>query len=615
MLNRYPLWKNLLILLVLATGLLYALPNLYPEDPAVQISGSRGSVTLGEDERQLAESALQTANIAYLSIEQEGNSLLIRLTDEGHQLPAREAIQQALGNQYVVALNQAATTPDWLTALGGKRINLGLDLRGGVHFQMEVDMEAAVNQQLEVTASEVRSTLRRERLRFRQVQVEEGKLWVRMASAEDLEPAQRLLRPNLDEYEFDQREADSLLVLSLTEQAIREIEDYAVDQNIITLRNRVNELGVAEPLVQRSGRNRIVVELPGVQDTAAAKRVLGATANLEFRLEARRNAEPLETEVFDFRDQPGRTATLERDIITTGNNVANASVGFDENNRPQVNIRLNGQGGRLMSQATRPNVGRSMAVVFIEHKTESRFETIDDELVEIREPYTERGIISLATIQSELGASFRITGIGNMQEASELALLLRAGALAAPIYFVEERTIGPSLGQRNIERGITSIQIGLALVVLFMLVWYRVFGIFATVALASNLILLTALLSVLGATLTLPGMAGIVLTLGMAVDANVLINARIKEEIYHRGLSPQNAIHAGYEKAFSTILDANITTFLVAVILFSVGTGPVKGFAVTLSLGLLTSMFTAILVTRMQVNWVYGSRRLDRLSI
>lgn len=615
MLNRYPLWKNLLILLVIGIGVIYALPNLYPEDPAVQISGSRSSIVITERELNRAEQALQGAGIGVLQSSLENNSVLFRLADGEQQLAAREVIQQALGEGFVVALNQAATTPEWLTSIGARSVNLGLDLRGGVHFLMEVDMDAALKQQLEVTASEVRATLRTERVRFRQVAVEDGQLQIRLASADQLPEARRLLQRNLNNYVFTEDADASLLTLTLNEQAVRELEDYAVDQNLITLRNRVNELGVAEPLVQRSGRNRIVVELPGVQDTAAAKRVLGATANLEFRLEARRNADPLDTENFTFRDQPGRTALLERDIITTGSNVANASLGFDENNRPQVDIRLNGQGGRLMSQATRHNVGRAMGVVFIEYKTRTRIERQNGERVEVREPYVEQGIISLATIQSELGSSFRITGVGSVQEASELALLLRAGALAAPIYFVEERTIGPSLGAKNIEQGVMSIQIGLALVVLFMLVWYRTFGIFACVALATNLILLVALLSMLGATLTLPGIAGIVLTLGMAVDANVLINARIKEEIYHRGMSPQNAIHAGYEKAFSTILDANVTTFLVAVILFSIGTGPVKGFAVTLSLGLLTSMFTAIMVTRMQVNWVYGGRRIERLSL
>lgn len=614
MLNRYPLWKNLLILLVIMIGAIYALPNLYPENPAVQISGTRGSIEITDFDLSRAEQALEQAGINVLQASLENNSGLIRLLADDQQLAAREVIQAALGEKYVVALAQAATTPEWLLNLGARGVNLGLDLRGGVHFLMEVDMDAAVKQQLDITASEIRATLRTERLRFRKVSVVDGQVQVLLGSVDDLDKARRLLQIDRINYVFQADQA-GMLSLNLNEQAIRDLEDYAVDQNLITLRNRVNELGVAEPLVQRSGRNRIVVELPGVQDTAAAKRILGATANLEFRLEAGRSTDPLDTETFTFRDQPNRDAMLERDIITTGNHVANASVGFDENNKPQVNIRLNGQGGRLMSDATKNNVGRAMAVLFIEHKTRTRFVEKDGERVEVREPYTEQGIISLATIQSQLGASFRITGSGSVQEASELSLLLRAGALAAPIYFVEERTIGPSLGQKNIEQGITSIQIGLALVLIFMLAWYRVFGIFACVALTVNLVMLLALLSVLGATLTLPGIAGIVLTLGMAVDANVLINARIKEEIYHRGLSPQNAIHVGYEKAFATILDANITTFLVAIILFSIGTGPVKGFAVTLSLGLLTSMFTAILVTRMLVNWVYGGRRIERISL
>lgn len=618
MLNRYPLWKILLVLAVVALGGVYALPNLYPDNPAIQISGSRSSHQLTSQDLTRAKIALEEAGIGVLNQELENNTGLLSLLSSEQQLAARETIQEALGQNFVVALAQAPTTPNWLTSIGAKKLNLGLDLRGGVHFLLEVDMDAAVKQQLEVTAGEIRSELRTNRIRYRQVSVNNGQILVNLARAEDLTSARRLLQKELHKekqsYLFSEDTAQSRLQLSLTDQALAELEDYAVEQNLTTLRNRVNELGVAEPLVQRSGRSRIVVELPGVQDTAAAKRVLGATANLEFRLEAARNANSLETQEFTFRDQDNRTATLESDIITTGNNVANASLGFDENNKPQVNIRLNSQGGRLMSNATKTNVGRSMAVVFIEHKTRDRQVREDGQLVTKREAYREEGIISLATIQSQLGSSFRITGIGGVQEASELALLLRAGALAAPIYFAEERTIGPSLGQKNIEMGVNSVKIGLVLVVVFMLAWYRVFGLFACAALTTNLILLIALLSVLGATLTLPGIAGIVLTLGMAVDANVLINARIKEELF-RGQSPQNAIFAGYEKAFATIVDANLTTLLVAVILFSIGTGPVKGFAVTLSLGILTSMFTAIMVTRLLVNWVYGGKPVDKLSI
>lgn len=616
MLNRYPLWKNLLILVILAFGVIYSLPNFYSEDPAVQISGARSSTEVGAQAETRIQSVLQAHDITPKRIDDTGRGLLVRFNSDQDQRAAKQLIQQQLGQDYVVALNLAENTPAWLKEIGAKPMKLGLDLRGGVHFLLEVDMPAAVKQRLEVAAGQARTELRQARLRYRQVSVENSTLNIRMARAEQMSEAARVLSKALgNEYTSEIDEDSGTLSFSLTEVATREIENYAIKQNLTTLRNRVNELGVAEPLVQRQGRNRIVVELPGVQDTAAAKRVLGATANLEFRLAAKPGANPMETESFSFRDNPNRSATLERDIITTGNNVSSASVGFDENNQPQVNIRLDGQGGRLMSQATRHNVGRQMAVLFIEHKTRTRITTnAKGEKMESRVPYTERSIISLATIQSELGSSFRITGAGTVQEASELSLLLRAGALAAPIYFVEERTIGPSLGQKNIDQGILSVEIGLAAVVIFMLAWYRLFGVFANVALFFNLTLLVALMSLMGATLTLPGIAGIVLTLGMAVDANVLINARIKEE-HHRGMSPQSAIHAGYERAFATILDANLTTLLVALILFSIGTGPVKGFAVTLSLGILTSMLTALTVTRMQVNWTLGRRKLTRLPM
>lgn len=616
MLNRYPLWKNLLILAILAFGVIYSLPNFYSEDPAVQISGARSSTEVGAQAETRIQAVLQANNITPKRIDDSGKGLLVRFNSDQDQRAAKKLIQQQLGQDYVVALNLAENTPKWLKDIGAKPMKLGLDLRGGVHFLLEVDMPAAVKQRLEVAAGQARTELRQARLRYRQVSVENSTLNIRMARAEQMSEAARVLSKALgNEYTSEIDEDSGTLTFSLTEVATREIENYAIKQNLTTLRNRVNELGVAEPLVQRQGPNRIVVELPGVQDTAAAKRVLGATANLEFRLAAKPGANPMETESFSFRDNPNRSATLERDIITTGNNVSSASVGFDENNQPQVNIRLDGQGGRLMSQATRHNVGRQMAVLFIEHKTRTRITTnAKGEKMESRVPYTERNIISLATIQSELGSSFRITGAGTVQEASELSLLLRAGALAAPIYFVEERTIGPSLGQKNIDQGILSVEIGLAAVVLFMLVWYRLFGIFANIGLFFNLTLLVALMSLMGATLTLPGIAGIVLTLGMAVDANVLINARIKEE-HHRGMSPHSAIHAGYERAFATILDANLTTLLVALILFSIGTGPVKGFAVTLSLGILTSMFTALMVTRMQVNWTLGRRKLTRLPM
>ncbi|MGM0703241.1 MAG: protein translocase subunit SecD [Pseudomonadota bacterium] len=616
MLNRYPLWKYLLILVVLLLGLIYSLPNLFPEDPAIQISTERGDSTVGSSQLERIEQELRDAGIAIKAVEEEESRVLIRLEDGEDQLPARDLITERLGDDYVVALNLAESTPGWLQSLSASPMTLGLDLRGGVHFLLEVDMDAALEQRLEVNASAIREQLRDERIRYRDTQIEERSLTFTFANEDDRDTARSLIAREFPDFDYASEEDGraALLEMTLTDQAVTEIQDYAIEQNLTTLRNRVDELGVAEPLVQRQGPDRIVVELPGVQDTVAAKRVVGATANLEFRLEARPDTPDNETQSFPFRNDENRSADLMRDVIITGDSVSSANRSFDENGRPQVNIDLDGTGGTLMNRATRTNIGRNMAVLFIEHKTRERTVMEDGEEVTEREPYTERGIISLATIQSALGNSFRITGLDSPTEAAELALLLRSGSLAAPIYFVQERTIGPSLGAENIERGIMSVQIGLLLVVAFMLVRYKVFGIFANVALALNLTLLTAAMSMLGATLTLPGIAGIVLTLGMAVDANVLIFERIREEL-RTGLSVQQAIHAGYERAFSSIIDANITTLLVAVILFSIGTGPVKGFAVTLSLGILTSLFTALLVTRAMVNLTYGGKPVKKLWI
>ncbi|WP_163558255.1 protein translocase subunit SecD [Halomonas sp. NO4] len=616
MLNRYPLWKYLLILVVLLLGLVYSLPNLFPEDPAVQISSERGDSTVAGERLTRLEQTLRDAGIAIKAVEREESRVLIRLEDDDDQLRARDLIAERLGDDFVVALNLAESTPGWLEALSASPMTLGLDLRGGVHFLLEVDMDAAVEQRLEVNASAIREQLRGERLRYRDTQIEDRTLTLTFASEEDRDTARSLISRDFPDFDYASEEEGraALLVMTLTDQAVTEIQDYAIEQNLTTLRNRVNELGVAEPLVQRQGPDRIVVELPGVQDTVAAKRVVGATANLEFRLEARPDTPDSETQTFPFRNDPNRTADLMRDVIITGDSVSSANRSFDENGRPQVNIDLDGTGGTLMNRATRTNIGRNMAVLFIEHKTRERTVLEDGEEVTVREPYTERGIISLATIQSALGNSFRITGLDSPTEAAELALLLRSGSLAAPIYFAQERTIGPSLGAENIERGVMSVQIGLLLVVAFMLVRYKVFGIFANLALALNLTLLVAAMSLLGATLTLPGIAGIVLTLGMAVDANVLIFERIREEL-RTGLSVQQAIHAGYERAFSSIIDANITTLLVAVILFSIGTGPVKGFAVTLSLGIITSLFTALMVTRAMVNLAYGGKPVKKLWI
>ncbi len=616
MLNKYPLWKYLLILLVLALGLLYAFPNLYPDDPALQLSTQKATSVVDERTIQTAKDALEKANIELKEAEITSVGGTLRFKSGEDQLAAKPIVAAALGDGFVTALNLVPTTPDWLSSLGAGPAKLGLDLRGGVHFLLEVDTPAALRQRLEIASSEMKVLLRNDRIRYRSVDVNGEVLSIRFLQEADLSAAETILEDEFAEYRYASRQADGDFYLDVrfTEAAKQEIEVYALQQNLTTLRNRVNELGVAEPLVQRQGTNRIVVELPGVQDTAAAKRIIGATANLEFRLEAGLDDRGSDIESLTFRDGSGRTARLERDIIITGDSVSDASSSFDENGRPQVNISLDGKGGKQMSKVTRSAVGRNMAVVFIEHKSRTRFVEKDGELEEIRRSYSEKSIISLATIQTTLGNSFRITGLDSPRESSELALLLRAGALAAPIYFVEERTIGPSLGAENIKLGVSSAQIGLMVVMLFMLVYYKVFGIFANISLALNIMLLMACMSLLSATLTLPGIAGIVLTMGMAVDANVLIFSRIKEELAN-GVPSQQAIHSGFNRAFTTIFDANITTLLVAVILFAVGTGPVKGFAVTLSLGIITSMFTALIVTRAQVNLVYGGRKNKKLYI
>ncbi|MCO7233586.1 MULTISPECIES: protein translocase subunit SecD [unclassified Cobetia] len=616
MLNRYPLWKYLVICLVLAVGVIYALPNLYPEDPAVQISAASGAEAIDQQDLDRATSALENAGITPKSGELNGSTGLIRLTSNDQQLRAKELISEALGDDAIVALNLADATPSWLASLGASPMKLGLDLRGGVHFQLEVDMDAAVKQRLEVNASAIKETLREERIRYRGSEVDDGTLSLTFSDEEDRSKARSLISRDFQNFEYDERDVErgAVLDLTLTAAAVKEIQDYAVNQNLTTIRNRVNELGVSEPLVQRQGPNRIVVELPGVQDTAAAKRVLGATANLEFRLEAASDTPASEMESFAFRNQPSRTANIMKDVIISGDSVSSASTSFDESGRPQVNINLDGTGGSIMNRVTRAAIGRNMAVLFIEHKTRTRTVMEDGEKVEKRIPYTEKGLISLATIQSALGNSFRITGLDSPTEAKELSLLLRSGSLAAPIYFVQERTIGPSLGAENISRGILSVELGLLLVVLFMLARYKAFGVVANVALTANLAILIAAMSMLGATLTLPGIAGIVLTLGMAVDANVLIFERIREEMRSK-MPLHQAVHTGFERAFTSIVDANITTLLVAVILFSIGSGPVKGFAVTLSIGILTSMFTAIMVSRGIINLAIGGKTLKKLWI
>ncbi len=599
----------------LVLGMLYGLPNGFPDDPAVQITPGRSTEILGELDLARAENALNEAGITLVSTESDDSQALMRFESVEIQIAAKSLIQRALGEDFIVALSLASNTPSWLQSLGASPMKLGLDLRGGVHFLMEVDLVAAVSQRLDTYASEIKQMLRTDRIRFRSVDSDsDGQINIQFLNAETRSQGIERIR---SEYAgvFAYRESDldgaAHVILLLAEGEQTRIEDYAVSQNLTTLRNRVNELGVSEPLVQRQGRNRIVVELPGVQDTATAKRVLGATANLEFRLEALSNLTVRETQQFKFR-RSQRTADLERDIITTGSSVSDARSSFDENGSPQVNINLDASGGRRMADVTKTSIGRRMAVIFIEARSRSETDSETGEIKRVR--YKEQGIISLATIQSVLGNQFRITGLDNAGEASELALLLRAGALAAPMYFVEERTIGPSLGAENIKRGLNSVIIGLSLVALFMVGLYRGFGLIANIALAVNLTLLIAIMSLFQAVLTLPGIAGIVLTVGMAVDANVLIFSRIREERL-RSLADPQAIRVGFERAFVTILDSNITTLLVAIILAGIGTGPVKGFAITLAIGICTSLFTATLVTRLLVEGIFGHRHLPKWAL
>ena len=613
--NKFPLWKNVLILLVIVFGFIFAAPNLYPPDPAIQLSGQSGAMVIDELVLQKVEQALDDAGIEYFAGEADGESALIRLRDIDRQLRAKEVIQAEMGGNYIVALNLAPTTPEWLSDLGGQPMKLGLDLRGGVHFLLEVDLDAALTTRLEGDLQDIKAALRDERIRYRAFDLKGLQIVGQFRDAEQVAKATALIRANYRDLQPQSGPGQNplSLVLNLSEIASGEIEDNAIKQNLTSLRNRVNELGVSEPLVSRQGKNRIVVELPGVQDTAEAKRIIGKTANLEFRLEALDKA----GESFDFRNPSGQgpSARLQNKAVISGENVTDARASFDENGRPQVSITLDAKGGWQMGYATRDNIGRRLGVLFIEYKTRLD-KSVDEngELVITPVQFVEKNIISLATVQAQLGKQFRITGLDGQRESSELALLLRAGALAAPMYIVEERTIGPSLGADNIQLGVKSVTVGMLLVLLFMLVVYKGFGVFANIALAMNLVLLVAFMSLLGATLTLPGIAGIVLTVGMAVDANVLIFSRIREEL-SEGASIQGAISAGYDRAFVSILDANITTLIVAFILFLIGSGPVQGFAVTLSIGILTSMFTSIVMTRGFVNLTIGGRKIEKLWI
>ena len=615
MLNRYPLWKNLMVVFALLIGLLYALPNVYGEDPAIQISGARGASADMSTLDAVTED-LEQNQISYKSVAFENGTVLVRFNDTNTQISARDILNDQLGDDFIVALNLAPSTPAWLESIGANPMKLGLDLRGGVHFLMEVDMDAAMDKLLGQQEETFRTELREAKIRYRAISKTDEAVEVRLRNAEQLEEAKRELQRLHPDMQFIDTTSGFLLTATFTDARLQEIRNYAVDQNITILRNRVNELGVAEPLVQRQGANRIVVQLPGVQDTARAKEILGATATLEFR-EVDNSADlaaaasgrvPPGSEVKFTRDN--RPVVLKKRVILSGSHITDASSSADEYGRPQVNISLDSEGGSKMTAFSRNNVGKLMATVFTEYKDSGDRDESGKVILEKHEE-----VINQATIQTALGRNFRITGIDSQAEAHNLALLLRAGALIAPISIVEERTIGPSMGQQNIDMGIQAMIWGMVAVMLFTLVYYRRFGLFANMALLMNLVLIIGVMSMIpGATMTLPGIAGIVLTVGMAVDANVLIFERIREEL-REGRSPQHAIQQGYANAFSTIADANITTLITAIILFAVGTGAIKGFAVTLSIGILTSMFTAIIGTRALVNLVYGGKRVDKLSI
>ncbi len=619
MMNQYPLWKYLLLIFILVVGMIYALPNLYGADPALQISGTRNHEVDDAVAARLA-GVLETADIPVKGIESAPGKLLLRFNDTEAQLKAVDYVKSELGTGYIVALNLAPAIPAWLEYVNALPMYLGLDLRGGVHFLMEVDMEASVKQAIQRYSGTLKTLLREAKIRYAMLRAEDAAVRIMLRSEADRQQSRDLLDkeyPTLVIEDIVDAKNPGLLV-KMSEQEVRDIEKFALQQNILTLRNRVNELGVAEPVITQQGANRIVVQLPGVQDTAAAKRILGATATLEYRAvdyehdvqAALAGKVPAGSRI--YYDRAGKPVLLKKSVIATGDQITNASSGLDQQTgSPMVNVSLDAKGGKSMLKFTKKNVGKPMAVVFIENKTETTL--VDGVPVKSTKKIEE--VISLATIRGVFSNRFQTTGLDSPQEAHELALLLRSGALAAPIEIVEERTVGPSLGKDNIEQGFKSVVIGFLAVLVFMALYYRVFGLVADIALALNLVIIVAVLSMLQATLTMPGIAGIVLTVGMAVDANVLIFERIREEL-RNGNSPQASIHAGYEKAFSTIADANITTLIAAVVLLSYGTGAIKGFAVTLSIGVVTSMFTAILGTRAVINLIYGGRRrVARLSI
>ena len=617
--NKFSLSQFIIIFVVLVLGFTYALPNVYPTQPSIQVAYTDSGKSADQILLNQLEDTLKETNSDFDNLFLRDNKIVIQFSTLDQQLNAKTILQNKFLDKVIIALNLEPTTPDWLKSLGGRPVKLGLDLSGGVHFLLEVDIDTAEQGRLELLLDTYRKTFKEDRIKVTDSSIKDLALHFEFKDKDSYNKALKQYRtdsPGITgiQYIITERPSANKLVLEYSDIALREIRDYAVGQNLTTLRNRVNELGVSEPVVQRQGSNRIVVELPGVQDPTAAKKIIGKTANLEFRLEANSRTSPLRKEEFNFKNNEYATAFLERAVVVAGDRVTNASTGFDESGFSQVNITLDMQGGRALQKATSGNIGRKLAVLFVEQKNKSELVVDENGKSVIQQTsYIEKNIISLATVQAVLGTSFRITGVGNPQEASELALFLRAGALAAPMKFVEERTVGPSLGKENIELGMKSIMIGFSLVVLFMAFYYRVFGLAANISLLLNLVLITGIMSLLGATLTLPGIAGIVLTVGMAVDANVLIFSRIREELKEK--DPQSAIHDGFSRAFVTIFDANITTLIAALVLYIIGTGPIKGFAVTLSIGIITSMFTAIVCTRAMVNIIYGNKNIKELKI
>ncbi|MFI4968349.1 MAG: protein translocase subunit SecD [Gammaproteobacteria bacterium] len=614
--NRYPLWKNLLVVVITALGLFYALPNLYGEDPSVQVS-SKGAV-LSTDNQQQVEQALKTAKVDYASAAIEDKTLVVRFPDTDTQLHGLDVIRQSLGTGFTAAMNLAPRTPAWMQAMGMKPMAKGLDLQGGVHFQLLVDLNAAAQGKLQRISNDIRGAMRAKLIRYEDVSLTGDTISVVLQSPADLANAKDLLKQQYPDLAVVPGAAANTLLASMAPQNVQELRQQAVEQNITTLRNRVNELGVSEPIVQQQGPSSIVVELPGVQDAAHAKDILGGTATLEFRLvdqtgnaqEAKdTNHVPLDDQLFTLKSTGG-PVLLRRDVIASGDQLINAQSGVSqEQGTPDVNVTLDSAAASKMGDTTRQNLGKPMAVLFIETKSETK--TVDGQpVITHSKVYS---VINVATIQGIFSKNFQITGL-QQDEAKDLAIQLRAGSLAAPMDFIEERTVGPSLGAENIKQGFYAALLGFVLVVVFMALYYKVFGVIADLAVFMNLVLTVALLSLIQATLTLPGIAGIVLTLGMGVDANVLINERVREEV-RNGNTPQAAIHAGYERAFATIVDAHVTTLIAAFMLFLFGSGPVKGFAVTLTLGIITSLFTAIMGTRSIVNGVFGGRKLDKLPV